>query len=143
MVASAMALRDYAMKRAKIAVRVTRSDNLPYTVVVERRQILQVLLNLLLNAEQALAGSEGGELVAGLERGRSEVIMSVTDNGPGVAPAIRQRVNDGTWADTIGATACGVGLGVASRIVERHGGRLVIEDGTPRGARVVVSLPTA
>lgn len=142
-VATALALRDFTIKRARIAVRVDRSDARPYQAVADRRDLLQILLNLLLNAERALAGREHAELVIALDRRGGELEVAVADNGPGIPDASRARLRDRDWAALVDPNATGVGLWIAARLAERHGGRLEIADGPESGTRVVVTLPAA
>jgi PAS domain S-box-containing protein len=107
-------------------------------VQVDREQIRQVWLNLAANAMEAMA--TGGELVLrwhGGEPGR--VVVEVEDNGTGIAAADLPRVGQPFF--TTKETGTGLGLPIAHRIVERHGGRLSIESTPGRGTVARVVLP--
>lgn len=106
-------------------------------------QLLQVFVNLLENAVQAL-GDTAGEvrLEAGLpESGAREVQLMLEDSGPGLDPAIRARVFEPLM--TTKARGLGLGLALVRRIVERHGGGIAYapREGGLGGARFVLHLP--
>jgi two-component system sensor histidine kinase KdpD len=104
----------------------------------------QVLANLVGNAVR-YAGAGAHMILEGRSEGR-ELVLSVADNGPGIAADMRARVCDKfVRAPTSGDAGEGTGLGlaIAKGIIEAHGGALVVEspvrDG--RGTRVVMRLP--
>ncbi|CAN5727585.1 MAG: HAMP domain-containing histidine kinase [Gemmatimonadetes bacterium] len=99
------------------------------------------LENLIKNALDALAGSGGSIVVEADATIRRRVAIRVSDDGPGVAPALRRRIFEpGVTTKTSG---WGVGLSLSRRIVEDvHGGRLVLEP-TEQGATFVMTLPSA
>ncbi|WP_242393096.1 PAS domain S-box protein [Anaeromyxobacter oryzisoli] len=103
----------------------------------------QVLLNLLVNAAQAVA--EGGRIGVRAQtieqEGERMVRMEVYDDGPGVPPALRERIFDPFF--TTRAEGTGLGLAVCARIVAEHGGDLRVGDGPLGGAAFVVQLPAA
>lgn len=99
------------------------------------------LENLVKNALDALAGSGGNITVEAEERGRRRVEIRVSDDGPGVAPAVRNTLFEPGVSTKKGGW--GVGLSLARRIVEDvHGGRLELAP-TERGATFVLILPAA
>ena len=73
--------------------------------------------------------------------GIRRVRLHVADTGPGLPPEMRERVFQ--LFTTTKRKGTGLGLAVVRKIVERHGGTVVIEAGEPHGARFVVELPTA
>jgi signal transduction histidine kinase len=111
-----------------------------------RAQIQQVLINLLLNAIEALAGVSGRPRRIVLESapaGPALVELRVRDNGPGIAPADRERIFDALYSTKPHGT--GVGLSISRAIVEAHGGRIECTAAEPHGAlfRVVLPVRTA
>jgi signal transduction histidine kinase len=109
----------------------------PPTVTADRDHLQQVLLNLALNAVQAMRG--GGRLTLAAERARDRVVLSVSDTGPGIAPDVLPRIFDPYFTTKPGGL--GLGLTIARRIVEAHGGTLEAGPAPGGGARFRVVLP--
>jgi signal transduction histidine kinase len=117
------------------------------TVMADRDQLTQVLINLLTNAEQAMAGRPGAITVRAWSGVPGEAWLEVEDQGPGVNPQERAKIFEPYYTTKQAGT--GLGLAIAQRIAQEHGGRLE-EKGQPgRGAlfrlalpRVVASAPT-
>lgn len=116
-------------------------DGLPQ-IRVDFQQWARVLENLL---ENALHYSPADSPVkVGASATESAVLMWVEDQGPGIPPEDRERIFEKFYrGETSTKAPAGVGLGLAvtREIVRFHGGRVWVEDVTPRGARFVVSLP--
>ena len=106
-------------------------------VAVDRDQILQVLLNLVRNAVEAMPG--GGEVRVGARREGEEVLISVSDTGPGIPPESQQSIFEPYFTTKEGGT--GLGLAIADRIVQEHGGRLEVASPPGGGATFTVRLP--
>lgn len=104
-------------------------------------QIRQSLVNLLLNAADAMPS--GGEIHVSLAPSEDggEAVLTVTDTGVGIAPEDMEKILDPFFSTKDKGT--GLGLSVVYGIVERHGGRLEIESEPGRGTRVRVRLPSA
>jgi signal transduction histidine kinase len=101
----------------------------------------QALQELVVNAGEAVA-SGGTVTVAARQRaGGPGLEIEVADDGPGIPPGMRDRVFQ--LFMTTKATGTGVGLAVARKIVERHGGTIRVEDAVPHGTRFVLALPAA
>lgn len=119
------------------------TDGLP-PINVDGIQIQQVLLNLIHNAIEALTPSDGNrrEVIVSTRRsGTDEIEVNVVDTGPGVDPAIVQRIFDPFC--TTKEQGTGLGLAISKSIVEAHRGRLDHRPNAPRGACFVVTLPVA
>lgn len=112
-------------------------------VLADRDLIENVLGNLFRNALQALQSAQPKNPRIWFELGLSaegKVQISISDNGPGISPAIRDRLF--TPFVTTKADGTGLGLSFARKVVEDHGGELqVIQKGPLTGAEFVVSLP--
>jgi len=128
----ALALRQYGLGRAKIEARVDSSGST--TVRGQLHALLQVVLNLVLNAEQALAGGAGGRIAATITGMPGQVVLEIVDTGGGYAPAA---VNETPGP----GGALGLGLSVSRAIVARHGGSVAVDAPTTAGTRVRVILP--
>jgi signal transduction histidine kinase len=107
----------------------------------DRVQLQQVVLNLLLNAVEAMSSSEAGarELLISTEQDRTGVLVAVRDSGPGLDPSHLERVFDAFY--TTKASGMGMGLSICRSIIEAHGGRLWAEANEPRGAIFQFTLP--
>jgi len=106
---------------------------------VDSVQIEQVLLNLILNAQQAMPS--GGRIVLGARRnGEDRVELSVQDGGGGIPPGIRPRIFE-PFFSTKGGRTDGLGLAVCLGIVQQHGGTIEVESELGRGTTFRVTLP--
>jgi signal transduction histidine kinase len=103
----------------------------------------QVVLNLLLNAVEAMGSSETGprELLISTEQDRTGVLVAVRDSGPGIDPSHLERVFDAFY--TTKSSGMGMGLSICRSIIDAHGGRLWAEANEPRGAVFQFTLPGA
>ncbi len=110
-------------------------------VALPRERLVQVLLNLLLNAADACRGEGRVELVAELRGDR--VRLTVGDEGPGVAPAVVAHLFEPFVTTKDVGKGTGLGLAVCRGIVEEAGGTITLDRSAPRGARFVVELPLA
>jgi len=108
----------------------------------DRVQLQQVMLNLILNAIEAIISvdDEVRELVISTESSPSEgLLIAVGDSGPGVAPEDRERIFESFY--TTKASGVGIGLSICRSIIEAHGGRLWADAHQPRGAVFRFTLP--
>jgi PAS domain S-box-containing protein len=109
-------------------------------VLGDRVQLQQVLLNLILNAAEAMSSVEEGarELLIGTEQDRAGVLVAVRDSGPGIDPAHLDRVFDAFY--TTKPSGTGMGLSICRSIIHAHGGKLWAAN-EPRGAAIQFTLP--
>jgi signal transduction histidine kinase len=110
----------------------------------DRVQVQQVLLNLVLNAVEAMSSVEAGprELSISTEQNRaSGVLVAVRDSGPGIDPEHRERVFNAFY--TTKSRGTGIGLSICRSIIDAHGGWLWAEANEPRGAVFWFTLPGA
>jgi signal transduction histidine kinase len=112
-------------------------------VFATRRRLAQVLLNLLVNAGDALeeAKVQGGEVrVTGMAEG-GRVTLLVEDNGPGFPPEVLPRLFESFFTTKGPEKGTGLGLSISRELVERFGGRLTAENRPEGGARLRLELP--
>ncbi len=110
----------------------------------DRVQVQQVVLNLVLNAVEAMGSVEAGarELVISTEQTKtSGVLVAVRDSGPGIDPTHLERVFEAFY--TTKSSGTGMGLSICRSIIDAHGGRLWAEANEPRGAVFQFTLPGA
>jgi two-component system, LuxR family, sensor kinase FixL len=109
--------------------------------VIDRVQIQQVLLNLMRNAAEAMAGSVRRELSVTTARMGDMVEISVADTGPGLPETVRARLFQPFV--TTKPSGLGVGLSVCRTIVEAHGGQIRVEDAPGGGTVFRFTVPRA
>ncbi len=129
------------LERHGIRVTVEVADDVPPARVV-RAEIEQALLNLLLNAEQAMpAGGRLSVRVHGRrpKDGAAMVVLSVADSGNGIDPATRVRILEPFFTTRDGGT--GLGLSVVHRIVSSHGGALRVRSKLGKGSTFAIEVP--
>jgi len=141
-VRSAVALRQYEFLNANIELQEHYGDNVPL-VNVNREEIQQVILNLLLNAEHAMRSNRGcGRLQLGTGVSGSDVIVDVQDDGPGIPPAIAGQIFEPFFSTKGVGQGTGLGLSIALGIAEAHGGKLSLAPSSI-GACFRLTLPAA
>jgi len=109
---------------------------------VDAQMIEQVLVNLIMNACQAMEGAEGAKLLevgSAVQDGR--IVLRVSDSGPGVPPSLREKVFDPFF--TTRKDGSGIGLSFSHRIVADHGGSLRVDTSRWGGAEFRIELPAA
>jgi signal transduction histidine kinase len=102
-------------------------------------QLRQVLVNLLLNAAQAMNGI--GQLGLSLEVDGAICRLHVDDNGPGIPAADRERVFEPFVSTKQHGEGTGLGLSICRRLIDAHGGQLTALEAPSGGARFCVVLP--
>jgi signal transduction histidine kinase len=120
------------------AIRVERHglDGLPH-IRADRRQLRQVLLNLLSNGYEAM--DDGGTLTLDAHRDDSRVVLRVADTGEGMDAETAARIFEPFF--TTKAQGIGLGLPVTKRIIEMHGGSITAESTPGEGTAFVLSVP--
>jgi signal transduction histidine kinase len=137
-----LALRRYQLGRLGIAVSVDRPQIVNCQVRGDERQLAQALLNLVMNAEEALSDHAERRLRIALVPAENAIQVHVEDSGPGVAPAIRTRIFEPFFTTRSSDRAVGLGLPVSQALVQAHGGNLWLFSNA-EGATFVMELPLA
>jgi len=113
-------------------------------VMADPGRLEQVVLNLVVNAEQAMASAAGhGTLVLRTRSGLQGNTLTVEDTGPGIALEDQERIFDPFWSTKAPGEGTGLGLSVVHGIVDGLGGRISVESQPKAGARFTVLLPHA
>ena len=120
----------------RIEVRHHLSPEVP-PLALDRDRVKQALLNLVINAQQAMAGR--GEILVQTSVAGGAVRVDVTDTGPGIPPEIQPRVFEAYFSSK--KTGTGLGLSTARRIVEEHGGFLEFYTAPGKGTRFTIWFP--
>ncbi len=138
-----LALRAYDQRVSNISVLDALAAGLPQ-VFADGYQVQQVLLNLIINAEQAMLSAHGrGVLVVRSwhDAERESVVLEINDDGPGIPEDVQPKIFDPFFTTKEVGQGTGLGLTVAYAIVHEHGGRIRLESRPDRGASFFVELP--
>jgi two-component system NtrC family sensor kinase len=147
-VEAALDLIGYALRSAGITVVRDIPDTLP-EIAADQDQLVQVLINLLTNAQQALAATGGQRritIAARPDEGEGAdheggIALTVADNGPGVPEVLRARVFDPFFTTRQEGGGTGVGLSLCRAIVSAHAGSITLGEAPGGGAAVRIVLP--
>jgi two-component system sensor histidine kinase HydH len=119
-------------------IRITRQLPDDLTALLERARMERVFLNLLSNALEAVP--EGGEIQITATRDGRTVQIEVADNGPGIAPGIREQLFQ-PFVTFGKKNGLGLGLALSRQSVLEHGGEIWVEDRPGGGAKFIIRLP--
>jgi signal transduction histidine kinase len=136
----AVAFRRYHLSRGRVTASIEARHDGPLVAQADSQQVIQVLVNLILNAEEALGVREIREITLTLWREAGAIHCAVADSGPGFDAAAAERVGQAFFTSKTQGAA-GLGLAVARRLTEADGGQFTLASTMP--ARVVVSWPEA
>ena len=136
-----MGLTQGQLQRHGVSIRSELADDVP-SVVADPIQLQQVILNLFMNAAEAMISISDGERLVCVRSERHDgggALLTVEDSGPGIEPELAQRIFEAFF--TTKAEGMGMGLSICRSIVESHGGRITVTGAVPRGTVVQVTLP--
>jgi two-component system sensor histidine kinase HydH len=111
----------------------------PVEISIDARLIKQAVLNLMINALQAMGNS--GELILSLTAHGKNVMIDVIDTGAGIAPDVLPKIFQAYYTTKRGGT--GIGLAMTRRIVEAHGGKVSVRSEVGKGSDFTITLPAA
>lgn len=137
------AVKLYDDRLDGVTLQTSLAEGLP-SVMVDAEQIKRAIVNLIDNAAEALAETNGERRIvigASENQKRGVIELSVADTGPGIPTQDRERIFDPYFSTRKRGT--GLGLAIVSRIIAEHQGRIRVHDNKPRGARFVIELPSA
>ena len=140
-VRSAQALLAPQARFREVRITVTPEGSSWPAVMVSQGRMTQVLVNLLLNAADAMDGK--GQVAVTCESVAGRVRIAVGDEGPGIARELRRKVFDPFFTTKPPGQGTGLGLSISRSIVESYGGTLEQDPEAARGARFVIDLPAA
>ena len=136
-------LHAYSLRKSNITVDFLPETNIP-SVSGDPHQLMQVFLNLLLNAEQAIREvRDKGTLRIRLGKGDKTVWAIFQDDGPGISPEILPNIFDPFYTTKRPGRGTGLGLSICKAILREHSGNIEATSGPGGGAVFTVTLPVA
>jgi signal transduction histidine kinase len=126
-------------QQQRVQLRLSKSPE-PLTAPIDERLIKQAILNLMINAAQAMP-EHGGEIILTARRGdaRQSVVIDVIDTGVGIDPDRIDKLFDAYYSTKSGGT--GLGLAITRRVIEEHGGRISVTSEVGKGSDFRIELP--
>jgi signal transduction histidine kinase len=134
-------LLEHRLKSYDVDIEIIRKGTLPQ-IKVDPEQLKEALVNLIINACEAMDG--GGSIVIHEEESFAQplghvAVIRLTDNGPGISESIKEKIFEPFF--TTKEEGSGLGLSIASRIVEEHSGRLDLTSEEGEGTTFTITLP--
>ena len=136
-----MQLTQGQFQRQGVSIRSDLAEDLP-SVVADRIQLQQVILNLFMNAAEAVVSISNRPRLVHVRSEKHDgggALIAVEDSGPGVEPEDAKRIFEAFF--TTKAEGMGMGLSICRSIVESHGGRITVAKAVPQGTVFQVTLP--
>ncbi len=141
LICDVMRLTQGQFQRHGVSIRSELADDLP-SVLADRVQLQQVILNLFMNAAEAMSSIPERERLVCVRSGKHDggtALIAVEDSGPGVEPEDAKRIFEAFF--TTKTEGMGMGLSICRSIVESHGGRITVAKAVPQGTVFQVTLP--
>jgi PAS domain S-box-containing protein len=133
---------DYQFKSNEIEVTVNVPSNIP-TICGDSSQLSQVLMNLLVNSQQALIGTEVHRAVhvEVLRLNEHRIAIRVSDNGPGIPTSTRAQIFEPFFTTKPEGQGTGLGLSYCKSVTESHGGTVSVDEAATVGTAITIDLP--
>ncbi|MDR2432030.1 MAG: GAF domain-containing protein [Candidatus Margulisbacteria bacterium] len=137
-VADALALTNYNLRRRGIQIDARLAADLP-EITGDKNQLVQVLTNIILNAEHAMA--DGGRLRISTRFRNNKIRIEIADNGIGIAPENLGSIFQAFFTTKASDKGTGLGLSVSNNIIKAHRGRISVRSAVGKGSTFSISLP--
>jgi len=135
----AIAIVGHQLSLQRVTLEKHLAPDLPI-VVGNANQLQQVVINLLMNAQQAIGGPGTVRVTSRLAADK-RVEIRVQDSGPGIPPEIRKKIFEPFFTTKPNGTGTGLGLSVSFGIIKDHGGEISLESEPGKGATFIVAVP--
>jgi signal transduction histidine kinase len=138
-VEDAVAIVDHQLTINKVKIEKRLTADLP-KINGNGNQLQQVLMNLMINAQQAMA--EGGQVILTTHRAEDQVKIRVSDTGPGIPKEIQQKIFEPFFTTKPVGKGTGLGLSVSYGIIRDHAGQIRLESEVGKGTTFILTFPT-
>jgi len=136
-------MQAYPLRKSNITVDFLQEPSIP-PIVADPNQLMQVFLNLLLNAEQAIRESrQKGTIRVRIGRKPDSVQVVFQDDGPGIAPENLAHIFDPFFTTKRPGRGTGLGLSICKTVIREHGGNIEAATASEGGAVFTITLPVA
>lgn len=135
-----LVLVDHQMGISQIQLEKDLADGLP-SVRGDANQLIQVLMNIMINAQQAMDGEPGTITIESDSPNAGVVKIRITDTGPGMPEETRKKIFEPFFTTKVSGKGTGLGLAVTYGIIKDHGGDIRVESEPGEGATFIITLP--
>lgn len=136
----ALSFSEYELSQGKVKIIKKLTQGLPPVLGVAGN-LQQVIINLLSNASKAVNSVGGGEVVITSSSTNGEVLVEISDNGPGIPPKILGKIFEPFFTTQPRGKGTGLGLSIAQSIVHNHGGEISVKSEVGKGTTFTITLP--
>jgi two-component system NtrC family sensor kinase len=140
-VRDAVSIVDHQLTINKITLSQTLDPDLP-PIMGNANQLQQVLMNFMINAQQAMNGKPGKVKIGTRRLNGNKVVITISDNGPGIAQDIQDKIFEPFFTTKAVGEGTGLGLSVSYGIIKDHNGEIKINSTPGKGATFLIALPT-
>ncbi|MEW6386636.1 MAG: PAS domain S-box protein [Thermodesulfobacteriota bacterium] len=135
----AIKLTAARLRKDNIKIDSSLAQDLP-PVYADLHLLEQAIINMITNAAEALKGiGEPGRILIATQESKGEVLITIDDSGPGIPPAIRDKIFDPYF--TTKSDGSGIGLSLCQRIVADHGGNIEVSPSDLGGSQFIIRIP--
>ena len=138
----AAAIVEHQLEMNKVKLKKNFASSLPM-ISGNANQIQQVLLNLMINAQQAMEGSPGEVTVTTLSLDSSHVQVQISDNGSGIPEDVQAKIFEPFFTTKEVGKGTGLGLSVSYGIIKEHKGEIKVESSPETGTTFTIDFPLA
>jgi signal transduction histidine kinase len=141
-VRDAMAIVEHQLEMHKVKLNQNLASDLPI-ISGNANQIQQVLINLMINAQQAMQGNRGEVRVTTANHNSGMIHVCVSDTGPGIPEELQAKIFEPFFTTKEVGKGTGLGLSVSYGIIKEHNGKISVESSPDKGTEFKISLPVA
>ncbi len=138
-VSKSIAIVDHQLSLKNVRIESDLADNIP-PISGNANQLQQVLMNLMINAQQAI-GDDGGTVTLATRTKGESVFITVSDTGPGMSDDVAAKIFEPFFTTKPAGQGTGLGLSVTYGIIQDHGGDISVTRADSGGAKFVITLP--